>query len=111
MPGWCVPRFAGAFDRGQNRKEDHRGRRDEGWAGLGELSIRTDAHMIDADDIDERSDIPSIVQRCVGQMRPDADHAAGVGDHFGRLFADESRASCAPYEDRSPTVYRAQYER
>ena len=48
--------------------------------------------MIDPDDIHERPDIPRILQRRIGQMRPDTDQPAGVGDHFGLLFADESWA-------------------
>ena len=48
--------------------------------------------MIDPDDIDERPDIPRIVQRRIGQMRPDTDQAPGIGDHPGLLFADESWA-------------------
>ena len=53
------------------------------------LRIRSDAHMIDTDDIDHGSVIPRIVQRRIGQVRPDTNQAPGIGDHCGLLFTDE----------------------
>jgi hypothetical protein len=50
-----------------------------GWAAgatatwLGKFSVRADAHVIDVDDIDQRADALCIVQRRIGEMRPDSD--------------------------------------
>src|SRR5664280_2246923 len=50
-------------------------------AGLGELGVCADAHLIDPDDIGHRTDVPRVFQRRVGQMRPDAYQAAVIGNY------------------------------
>jgi hypothetical protein len=58
-------------------------------AGLGELGVCADAHLIDPDDIGHRTDVPRVFQRRVGQMRPDAYQAAVIGNYPCLLLADE----------------------
>ena len=60
--------------------------------GLSEFGVSAYADVIDTDDVDQRADIARILQRRVGEVRPDADGAIGISDHFGLLVADESRA-------------------
>lgn len=60
--------------------------------GLSEFGVRPDAHVIDPDYIDERPDIPRILELRIGKMCPDTDQSPGIGDHSGLFLTDESWA-------------------
>ena len=46
--------------------------------------------MINADHVDQSSDVVGILQWRVGQMRPDSNCATSIGDNLGLLFANKS---------------------
>ena len=57
-----------------------------------QLGIGTDAHMIDSNNIGQRTNVFRVVQRRVGEMRPDTDRPTCVGDDFGLLPTDKPGA-------------------
>src|SRR5581483_7399138 len=63
------------------RRTDARARVGRAWARWRELGIRTNANVIDADDIDQRPEVSRILDWCIRQMCPDSDQTACVGNH------------------------------